>query len=87
LDDQLPAGLLRMAFALTLTLSGARLRALKDGQKKVSPHHFSASHMTAKRTLNRPEPHGLLRMNGEHVWPILDALPLLASALSFTPSQ
>jgi Fe-S-cluster containining protein len=81
LDDHLPAGLLRMALVVTLTLAGARLRALDDGQKKVLPHHFSASHMTTKRTLHRPEPHGLLRANGEQAWPILDALPLLARDL------
>jgi len=86
LDDQLPAGLLRMALALTLTLAGARLRALKDGQKKVFPRHFSSSHMTTRRTLHRPEPHGLLCVNGEQVWPILDALPLLAPDLGFTPN-
>jgi Fe-S-cluster containining protein len=81
LDDQLPAGLLRMAFVVTLTLAGARLRALDDGRKHVLPQHFSASHMTTKRTLHRPEPHGLLRANGEQAWPILDALPLLARDL------
>ena len=86
LDDQLPAGLLRMALAITLTLAGARLRALKDGRQRALAHHFSASHMTTKRTLNRPEPHGLLRVNGEQVWPILDALPLLVPDLGFTPS-
>jgi hypothetical protein len=83
LDDGLPAGLLRMVFVATLTLAGARLRALADGRKKVLPQHFSASHMAAKRMLHRPEPHGLLRANGEQAWPILDALPLLDRALGF----
>jgi Fe-S-cluster containining protein len=77
LDDQLPAGLLRMAFVIAMTLAGARLRALDEGQKRVSPRHLSASHMIIKRTLHRPEPHGLLRANGEQAWPILDALALL----------
>jgi hypothetical protein len=75
-----------MALAITLTLAGARLRALNDGRQKALAHHFSASHMTTKRTLNRPEPHGLLRVNGEQAWPILDALPLLGPDLGFTPS-
>ena len=83
LDDHLPAGLLRITFVVILTLAGARLRALDDGQKKVLPRHFSSSHMTTKRTLHRPEPHGLLRANGEQAWPILDALPLLARDLGF----
>jgi Fe-S-cluster containining protein len=86
LDDQLPAGLLRMALVVTLTLAGARLRALDDGQNQVLPRHLSASHMTIKRTLHRPEPHGLLRVNGEQTWCILDALPLLAGHLGFNAS-
>ena len=87
LDDQLPAGLLRMAFVFALTLAGARLRALDDGQEVVLPHHLSAGHMIAKRTLHRPEPHGLLRVNGEQAWCILDALPLLATDLGFRRSD
>jgi len=83
LDDQLPAGLLRIAFVVALTLAGARLRALDGGEDVVLPHHLSAGHMIAKRTLHRPEPHGLLRMNGEQAWCILDALPLLATDLGF----
>lgn len=83
LDDQLPAGLLRMAFVVALTLAGARLQALEGGQDVVLPHHLSAGHMIAKRTLHRPEPHGLLRVNGEQAWCILDALPLLATDLGF----
>lgn len=84
LDDQLPAGLLRIAFVFALTLAGARLRTVSDGQKVVLPHHLSASHMIAKRMLHRPEPHGLLRANGEKAWCVLDALPLLASDLCLT---
>ena len=57
LDDYLPAGLLRMAFVVTLTLAGARLLALEEGEKMVLPRHWSISHMIAKRTLHRPEPH------------------------------
>ncbi len=83
LDDQLPAGLLRMAFVVALTLAGARLHALDGGHEVSLPHHLSTSHMIAKRTLHRPEPHGLLRVNGEQAWCILDALPLLAADLGF----
>lgn len=86
LDDQLPAGLLRIAFVAALTLAGARLRALDGGQDVVLPHHLSAGHMIAKRTLHRPEPHGLLRVNGEQAWCILDGLPLLATDLGFRQS-
>ncbi|MGC1645137.1 MAG: hypothetical protein WA741_04855 [Candidatus Sulfotelmatobacter sp.] len=87
LDDQLPAGLLRMAFVVALTLAGARLRALDGGHDVVLPHHLSAGHMIAKRTLHRPEPHALLRVNGEQAWCILDALPLLATDLGFRRSD
>ena len=83
LDDHLPAGLLRMAFVVMLTMTGARLRALDDSQTKVQPRHFSSGHMTAKRTLSRPEPSVLLRANGEQAWPVLDALPLLLRDLGF----
>jgi Fe-S-cluster containining protein len=41
LEDSLPAGLLRMVFVVTLTLAGARLRALDDGRNKVLPQHLS----------------------------------------------
>jgi hypothetical protein len=81
LDDSLPSGLLRMAFVVLLSLAGSHLLSRDDHSASVSPLHLSRSHMTVKRTLNRPEPHRLLRANGEQVWPILDALPLLASAL------
>jgi hypothetical protein len=87
LDDQLPAGLLRMAFVVALTLAGARLRALDGGHDVVLPHHLSAGHMIAKRTSHRPEPHALLRVNGEQAWCILDALPLLATDLGFRRSD
>lgn len=82
LDDHLPAGLLRMALVILLTLSGARLRALGQHRTTASPDHLSASHMAAKRTLHRPEPHALLRANGEQAWPILDALPWLSRELA-----
>ena len=81
LDDHLPAGLLRMAFAALLTLAGARAFALRDRRDRVSPKHFSAGHMTVMRTLRRPEPHALLRANGEHAWSVLAALPLLEREL------
>jgi Fe-S-cluster containining protein len=84
LDDRLPAGLLRMAFVIVLTLVGARLRALDDGHATVLPRHLSTSHMVAKRMLHRPEPHAVLRVNGEQSWCILDALPLLTKDLGFT---
>ena len=42
------------------------------------PH---AAHVVAMRTLRRPAPQALLRANGAQVWPILDALPLLAERL------
>jgi Fe-S-cluster containining protein len=83
LDDQLPAGLLRMAFVVVLTLAGARLGAVDESEPRVSGWHLSVSHMIAKRTLNRPEPHGLLRLNGEQAWCILEALPSLAHYLGF----
>jgi Fe-S-cluster containining protein len=81
LDDSLPSGLLRMAFVVLLSLAGSHLLARDDHSTSVSPLHLSRSHMTVKRTLNRPEPRRLLRANGDQVWPILDSLPLLASAL------
>src|ERR1017187_9758256 len=43
--------------------------------------------MTIKRTPHRPEPHGLLRVNGEQEWCILDVLPLLAGHLGFRRSN
>ncbi len=78
LDNRLPAGLLRMALVIALTITGARALAVDDGKDKVLPTHLSSSHVVTKRTLGRPEPHRLLRANGEQVWPILEALPLLA---------
>lgn len=78
LDDQLPAGLLRIVFVVLLTLAGAHLRAHGECTSKVSPWQFSFVHMAVKRMLHHPEPHKLLVVNGEQVWPILDALPLLA---------
>lgn len=83
LNDQLPAGLLRMAFVVLMTLTGARLQAFKNGAGRVSPQHFSLAHMTARRILHRPGPHALLWANGEHAWPILDALPRLAFYLGW----
>lgn len=83
LDDQLPGGLLRMAFVVVLTLAGARMQALQDGTGHILPQHVSAAHMIAKRTLQRPEPYRLLCLNGKQAWCILDALPLLDESLGF----
>jgi hypothetical protein len=83
LDDDLPAGLLRMAFVLTMTLVRARLQALDAGEFSVSPRHFSAGHMVVRRMLHRPGPHGVLKVNGEQAWPILDALPRLSREIGF----
>ena len=81
LDGALPAGLLRMALVVLLSLAGARLLARDEHTEQVSPRQLSLSHMTVKRMLNRPEPHRLVRANGEQAWPVLDALPLLAGIL------
>jgi hypothetical protein len=83
LDDQLPAGLLRMALIFATTLAGARLCAVHDRRAMVLPQHLSTGHMIAKRMSHRPEPHGLLRVNGEQAWCVMDALPLLAAELGF----
>jgi hypothetical protein len=70
---------------MTRLFTGPRRRVttavLRDATHRVSPLHLSRSHMTVKRTLNRPEPRRLLRANGDQGWPILDSLPLLAPAL------
>ena len=87
LADQLPAGLLRMAFVMALTLAGARLGALQDGAAHILPQHLSPAHMMAKRTLHRPEPHRLLRLNGQQAWCVLDAPPLLDEGLGFSASH
>jgi hypothetical protein len=87
LDDHLPAGLLRMAFVLTLTSAAARLRALEANAAEVSPLHFSGGHMIVRRVLHRPGPHAVLKANGEQVWPILQALPLLARNLGFNTER
>jgi hypothetical protein len=81
LDCCLPAGLLRMALVVALSLAGSRVLARDERAVRVSPRHLSLSHMTVKRMLNRPEPQRLLRANGEQVWPVLDSLPLLAPVL------
>jgi len=81
LNGCLPAGLLRMALVVVLSLAGSRLLACDERSERVSPRQLSVSHMTVKRMLNRPEPFRLLRANGEQAWPVLDSLPLLAGAL------
>lgn len=81
LDDDLPAGLLRMVFALALTLVGARLNAVAAREATVTLPHISAGHVTVRRALHRPSPHELLKANGEQVWPILEALPLLSKQI------
>src|ERR1019366_6247246 len=77
LDDDLPAGLLRLALIVTLTLAGARLRT--EGEGTVQPGHLSTSHMIARRMLHRPEPHRLLIANADLAWCVLDALPWIAA--------
>ena len=81
LDDSLPAGLLRAALVLALSLTAARLNALAARRPSVTLANLSAAHMIAKRTLNRPEPRSLLAANAEQAWPVLDALALLAEPL------
>ena len=81
LDERLEPGLLRIALTLILTLAGARCLAADQERRQASIAQLSLAHMVATRTLHRPQPHALLRANGGQVWPILDALPLLAAML------
>jgi Fe-S-cluster containining protein len=85
LDGSLPAGLLRMALVVVVSLAGSRILAREERAAIVTPRQLSLSHMIVKRTLNRPEPLRLLRANGQQAWPVLDSLPLLAPALIGRP--
>lgn len=85
LGGSLPAGLLRMALVVVLSLAGSRILARDERAAIVTPRQLSLSHMIVKRTLNRPEPSRLLRANGQQAWPVLDSLPLLAPALIGRP--
>jgi hypothetical protein len=85
LDGSLPAGLLRMALVVVVSLAGSRILARDERAAIVTPRQLSLSHMVVKRTLNRPEPDRLLRANGQQAWPVLDSLPLLAPALIGRP--
>jgi Fe-S-cluster containining protein len=80
-DEKLPAGLLRIAFAVAMTYAGARLRAAEESAPRIAPWHVSLAHTTAQRMLRRPAPHALLSANGDHAWTILDALPRLFSCV------
>ena len=82
LEEQLEAGLLRIAVALVLALTGARTLAAARGEAKASLAQLSRAHMVATRTLHRPAPHALLAANGAQVWPILDAMPSLAASVA-----
>jgi hypothetical protein len=86
LDGSLPAGLLRMALVIVVSLAGSRILARDERAAIVTPRQLSLSHMVVKRTLNRPEPDRLLRANGQQAWPVLDSLPLLAPALIGRPN-
>lgn len=81
LDQRLEPGLLRIALSLMITFAGARGLAARDGRARPTIAQLSLAHMVAVRTLHRPAPQALLRVNGAQVWPILDAVPLLAEWL------
>lgn len=81
LDDRLEPGLLRIALGLLITLAGTRVLAARRGGPRPTVAQLSLGHMIAMRTLHRPAPRALLLANGAQVWPILDALPLLAPLL------
>jgi Fe-S-cluster containining protein len=81
LDDRLEAGLLRIALGLLIALAGARAQAALHHRPRPTVAQLSLAHMIAMRTLHRPVPRALLLANGAQVWPILDALPLLAPPL------
>jgi Fe-S-cluster containining protein len=80
LDESLPAGLLRIALVVSLTLVTVRALTSEQPRRRLSLTQLSARHMSIKRTLHRPEPHRLLAANDDKAWSVLDALPLLGAA-------
>ena len=82
LDDNLEAGLLRIALALLLTLAGAQSLAATEKSRNVSVGHLNRAHMAVRRSLREFGPHALIKANGPLAWVILEAAPLLAGSLT-----